>query len=259
MNCSNIMEHSDEYLDGMLSPEQMAEFEIHLNECSQCKKHVQELRNMLHIMASMEDDLPDGFHDRLHENLREEIEKSESASKNNPSRKWYRWGAGAAAVIVLLFSIKLVDTLNSRRKDSSNESIPFSRAKGDEDTSPDSIMKAAEAPDMAERSLEPLTPFSIAGDTNISYSSVPAESIQTNEINLYVYDGAGLKETLERIYLFAEPNSIPVIEETDNRVVVGITSEDQRAVLFSELINIGQIEETGIQGQDTVTIHIIAE
>lgn len=114
MNCKTIREWTDEYLDGMLPYESVTALEAHLKDCSSCLQYIKEMREMLSIMASIqEEELPSGFHQRLYARL-EAAAQEETAGRGHYLRgkRWIKWGAGIAAAVTLIFSIRLFSKTN---------------------------------------------------------------------------------------------------------------------------------------------------
>lgn len=273
MNCSIIRKHTDDYLDGFISDDLKTELEAHLIECPDCKKYMQEMNHILHTMASIEDeDLPEGFSERLHLRLQEEVSIDiQSPSKKLKSVKWYRWGAGLAAAIVLLLSIKLLDQTSPQPdKAAEDDSLRFS-VKSEEltdDANASNAPEILEAPESrkapgdvtAGEDLEtPTDDGSEAPETSensVMLAPFSLMSIQTNEIKLYIEDKSGI---VEKLYIVVEQNGISIIEEIENGLIVEVIDDEQRTILYAELANLGQIEEIGVQDGNMVTIHIIED
>jgi len=114
MNCNTIREWTDEYLDGMLSHESVKALEAHLENCPDCLQYINQAREMLGILTSIqEEELPEGFHHRLYERLEAAAEEKISVRLDNlQSKRWIKWGAGIAAAVTLIFSIHFFNKTN---------------------------------------------------------------------------------------------------------------------------------------------------
>jgi hypothetical protein len=152
LNCKTVKDLTDEYLDGMLSGEQKEEFESHLDTCPECTAFIQQMRQMLRFLSSMEEEeLPEGFQARLNERLQAAAEEETSAAKGFnrfiPDKKWLKWGAGLAAAIVLLLSVRLVSQLGGLP--GGNGALP------DATTEQGSSQKLSLQAEMAEQPVQP--------------------------------------------------------------------------------------------------------
>lgn len=110
-NCEDILDKTDDYLDGNLSDFECADFENHLKNCENCKKSVdfaRELNNVMHSMPSIEPPKD------LLENLHKEIGKSKKISFY---KKWQPYSALAACIMLaVVIKSNAVKDLNETSK-----------------------------------------------------------------------------------------------------------------------------------------------
>ena len=264
----------DDYLDGYISDDLKAELEAHLSEYPDCEKYMQEMSYILHTVALIEDEeLPEGFHERLHLRLQEEASRDiQPLFKKLKSNQWYRWGVGLAAAIVLLLSIKLLDQMSPLSdKSADDNSLRFSTnsEKLTDDANVPNAPESVQAPGGVEsrEGLEAREGLETPKDTDAGQVPESSErsmmlapfslmSIQTNEVNLYIKDKSGI---VEKLYIVAEQSGISIMEEIEDGLVFKVIDDEQRTILYAELVNLGQIEEIGAQDGDMVTIHIIVD
>ena len=104
--CENFAALLDPFIDGELSPEEMARVQAHLDECPACRAYVDDA---LAIRASFPDaedtPVPDGFAESVMARIRAEAaSQAEAAPQKKTSRPWLKALASLAAccAIVLL-------------------------------------------------------------------------------------------------------------------------------------------------------------
>lgn len=71
MNCRELLEQLNQYVDGDIDPALCEEIERHLADCDPCQVMVDTLRKTITIYKNGRPlELPPGFHKRLHQTLR---------------------------------------------------------------------------------------------------------------------------------------------------------------------------------------------
>ena len=70
--CQEVVELASEYLEGVMTPVQRTEFELHLNFCDGCFNFVEQVRTTVATAGSVsEEDIPDGVRAQLLEAFRD--------------------------------------------------------------------------------------------------------------------------------------------------------------------------------------------
>lgn len=70
--CQEIVSLASEYLEGAMTPEQMTEFELHLNFCDGCYRFVDQVRSTAAVARRLsEKDVPDDLKAELLDAFRE--------------------------------------------------------------------------------------------------------------------------------------------------------------------------------------------
>jgi anti-sigma factor RsiW len=80
VNCKGLIRELSAYLDGELATETLAEIEIHLERCKDCRVIVDTTRKTIQIYYNMQPlPLPDDVRQRLHEALKNRLGRRPSA------------------------------------------------------------------------------------------------------------------------------------------------------------------------------------
>jgi len=104
MDCKQIQQHVDDYLDGMLHHREMAEVEQHIEACSECRAVYDEARKLQDMLRNLPMvPLREGFFQQALQQAR----KANGVKK--PARKswWLASGGAIAASLVLMSSVSL--------------------------------------------------------------------------------------------------------------------------------------------------------
>ncbi|MBM7614828.1 DUF4349 domain-containing protein [Alkaliphilus hydrothermalis] len=114
MNCNQIEEYASMYIDGMLTEEEMINFNEHLKTCKNCSISVENLRTLVTTVNEMEEiDLPENFTLSLREKLLQEqevINKKDSNKWNKgPISSWKILSSIAAAFVIMSISMALLE------------------------------------------------------------------------------------------------------------------------------------------------------
>lgn len=106
MNCKQIQQHVDEYLDGMLPAEQLRMVEQHIQECSECRAEYDNAQTVQGMLQSLPDVQPrEGFFAAALQQAR--VVNGVKGSSHKKS--WWMASAGGAlaASLVLMSSVAL--------------------------------------------------------------------------------------------------------------------------------------------------------
>lgn len=106
MNCKQIQQHVDDYLDGMLTSEQLIEVEQHIQQCTDCRQvydDAKTVQNMLQNLPVVQ--ARDGFFTEAMQQAR----KANGVKKTSPKKSWWiaSGGGALAASLVLMSSVGL--------------------------------------------------------------------------------------------------------------------------------------------------------
>lgn len=100
-DCERALELISLDLDGALTPQERQELEAHLSACPDCAALARELGELHQSMRSLEEDVPEGFHqavmDRVHAEKVLPLPRKRSGSVS-----WRRWASLAAVFAVVL-------------------------------------------------------------------------------------------------------------------------------------------------------------
>ena len=76
MNCRGLIQEISAYLDGELGPELLADIEIHLERCKDCRLIVDTTRKTIEIYYSSQPlPLPTDVRERLHQALKKRLSR----------------------------------------------------------------------------------------------------------------------------------------------------------------------------------------
>lgn len=66
LSCQELIELVTDYIEGILSSEDRARFESHLNSCSGCRAYLAQVRRTIEIVGTLEkSDIPDDAREQL--------------------------------------------------------------------------------------------------------------------------------------------------------------------------------------------------
>ncbi len=108
MNCTSFRQHIDDYIDNSLSDTLKNEMHLHITECGECKRELEDMQKIVKCMNSMpEIPVPDDFLDKLNKRI-DETNTFTAAVRRFDRRKIfnYRTYSAAAACILLLVMVK---------------------------------------------------------------------------------------------------------------------------------------------------------
>lgn len=99
VDCLWVAQHTHAYLDGELNKKARAALEEHLAGCPDCAAQVQDVRDLLALVAACDDVQPDAA---LHESVMRSVREQPRARHATAPLNWRRIGAGLAAACLLL-------------------------------------------------------------------------------------------------------------------------------------------------------------
>lgn len=161
MTCKAIEERIDDYLDGLLSVEEISSFEAHLATCDACRESVEASQMVLEALKELPSmKLPEGFEAELHEALleaKEEMAKPEKLSVMNKfksrTKAWQRGLSYVAATFIIGFV-----GLSAWSGLSGNVLGGFSKSSNDMTTAEFAMSEPEMSRDMADGLVAPASP-----------------------------------------------------------------------------------------------------
>jgi hypothetical protein len=270
MRCKQMMEWTNEYLDGTLTDELKQEVEHHLNSCSHCARYLEEMQQVLKLLSAIgEEELPPGFEQRLHHRLRQAGRKTEAGlTRGRPwtSGQWVKWGTVLAVVSMLVFSVYLIKPFgfikydkngnNLSAQDSpAEESSDYKMHSSDGDTAMYEFEQPESSPEAARENAPIASSEADTADEILRAAEAPAE------ILLYVSkDGYIGEDIQEEIVFIAADSGMNILEQQQNQFILQVTEEGLSDKFFERLSRLGRVESSGLnRGEITITIQVIIE
>lgn len=111
MNCNKVKENLSSYIDNMLSEEEHKALELHLESCPECQQELEDLKQTIAILSSLEEITPPAsFRRELREKLEKSInnEQKKSSFFNGLISKWLKNLKSSAVVPVTISLILLI-------------------------------------------------------------------------------------------------------------------------------------------------------
>lgn len=267
MDCKDIMELINMYIDGMLDETDAHLLEEHFKKCPTCREQFEETKALVTLVKDLdEEELPSGFSERLHIRLENEIGKTRQSGPLH----WMKWVGMAAVIAVLLLSVRMLNILDLKgQKDA--EQPESSQAESEEwrgESTADTQEMSDEADtddarDMVTASEE--SAYKGAESDNGSHAPMEQENsaqktvdyIKSDIVELKVKDVCITPETLMAKVL---KHDIDVLDISETDITLQVTTIDQRKVLYEELKSLGTVKDIGQDYKaDIVSIIIIQE
>jgi len=282
MKCQEAKELFPVFIDGFLSPEETQELQMHLGECQECRKDLESLQELSHILQSMPDiPIPPEFKPALHARL---VEIS-FASKTEVIPFWQRRLAKpltiAAVFVFLIAAASLGNILGNTNHETisidNTNSVMSNSAMPESDMIADSGVVsnsgAAVDPGLAERK-------SISSDTEMAGGGVAFDAATTASDESM---SAGYDQNVERKVIRNASLSLEVPEyqeafdkisnvatQYQGYVVSGSSYTDEEGNISGGYISIrvaansldtalenisalGKVQSSGFSGQDVTT------
>ncbi len=229
MNCKHIDEYISLYIDDVLNERDKKEFEVHLNQCPQCKKKLKETQKLVSLIKEIgEEPLPQGFRDNL-------IKKLEGSRKMQ-TRNLLRWVGAMAGVIIIFLSVRALKDI--KFTDGIDREVMPSEEIAEDMVS--SIQNSADKFDASQEEGVSAETTSMENDLEDKRESIM--KIQSDLVELYVQDICISPETLK---LMVINNGLELIRSDEDSVVIEIKEEEERNILYKELSKMGEIRDIG--------------
>jgi hypothetical protein len=281
LNCKQVREWMNLWIDGVLEKQEQEIFNKHIMECKECRKELDEYTRMISLVQNMEEEeLPDGFHERLHQKLVEESKMARRSmrsmiSSNRPI-KLIKWIGAIAAVFVLLFSLGVLDNINfgykaETRNDMQMQSAESSGESANLDMA--SIYSESEEQEYKQQETESYNIAEAQGDSSVQMKFAEDAATQDtmrqdnteNDVGRIKTDFVKVKVqdvciTPFTIKMMAVNNGIDVIKSSEDSVILKLNNPEHREILYRELSRLGEVEEAGDDTESMqVTIVIVRE
>jgi anti-sigma factor RsiW len=293
MDCKTAREFITLYIDGMLDESDKLNIEAHLEECRECYKRFAEIKEVVTLLGELgEENVPDGFSKRLRIQLEAQQQISRQSNKGSRGKDgsyhWVKWVGMAAALAVIVLSIRMLGVLDLRNKaavsldesaangsagsvaiqDSYEEvpkiDSPDDQSAGYEHTSPREI-KEQNSQSINGESVETGEDTRGKGETKQETDSgispeentddAAADYIRSDVVELKVQDICVTPHNLMTKILQYDIN---ILDVDENSLTLQFTDNEQRRVLYKELKMLGTVSDTGEDfSSDNVTIVII--
>jgi len=265
------------WIDGVLDQQEQKRFIQHMESCENCRMELRKYKEMVFMLRNMEEQpLPAGFHERLSSRLAEEIQSSSQLiTKDDNHVKWIRWIGAVAAIFVLLFSFKALDSVDLLGgKQTRTEQSKADRMEAGsvmERSAQDSSFSITAAPEALEdipdsqndsfqaeaRVQEKMETYDEGSQVMQGLAEDDSETINTNILELRTQDVCVTPSTIK---MMAINYGIEVIKSNEDSVVLKITDSEQKKILYQELSKMGDVKDIGDEiDLGEVTIIIISE
>lgn len=270
MRCKQMMEWTNEYLDGTLTDELKQEVEHHLNSCSHCARYLEEMQQVLKLLSAMEEEeLPPGFEQRLHHRLRQtggKMKGGPADGRPRASGQWVKWGTVLAAAFMLVFFVYLIKPFGFIDYDKNGNNLSAQDSPAEESSDHDMHYSDGDAaiydfeqpessPEEAARENAPIAASEAdKEDEMLRAAELPAE------IFIYVpKDGYIREDFQEEIASIAADLRMSIVEQ-HNQFILQATEEVPGDELLERLSKLGRIESSGLsRGEMSITIQVIIE
>jgi hypothetical protein len=136
MICKECRQKISLYLDNQLLGEEKEEFELHIQECSECRNELEKIKNIVSELNAIPlEELPEGYCKKLHKRLT--VLEAEKKKRKIGNWHWKKYSLVAAALILILivpFALKMQMPLT---KQSNEMAQDYEYGVSDENTSMD--------------------------------------------------------------------------------------------------------------------------
>jgi len=261
MNCKKWNTIINEYIDNLLTADQKTAFELHLANCSDCSRQVQEFMEVGSMVKTLSQlDLPDDFEVKLRRAIvADELNRTTKDKKRTNFSGMIKWAGAAAAIFLILFgvltdrfSFNIFETEPQQEQQAMfMEAAPVQEEAVSEKVQNDAnLVPPSEVPTPAAVTVE--NEKDQIREARLYTAKI--SRIETNSIDLNVKSVIVTVDTLRDI---AYEHGIEVLDFSCQGITLSVT-EELREILYTELSRLGRIVETGDQyGTDAISIMIL--
>ena len=257
--CENFAALLDPFVDGELSPDEMARVQAHLDGCPACRAYVDDA---LAIRASFPDaedtPVPDGFAESVMARIRAEAaSQAEAAPQKKTSRPWLKALASLAACCAIVLLAAPMFSHSSKMEAVPAEASAAPAAAADTAASTERAMgfanTAEEAP--AEESREDLASSEL-------YDAAPAPSAAAgSDAKAHFKSDTSSWLTLTAEEAGSLLASFPPVEETETELRYELTSGELETLLAAlseaEIVPSGELHPT--ESEDSYVLVIVTK
>lgn len=223
--CENFAALLDPFVDGELSPDEMARVQTHLDECPACRAYVDDALAIRAAFPHVEDTLvPDGFAESVMAHIR-----AEAASKEKISRPWLKALASLAACCAIVLLVAPIFSGSAKTEApaaTADTAVPTERALSTEETTEETASAEAPAAETYDTTgtaeTESAAPAS-AAEPEEDQASLKSDS---PSVQMQAIDGG----TLSTLTLPSEAASLLAdftpVEETDTQARYELTRQE---------------------------------
>jgi len=260
MRCKQMMEWTNEYLDGTMTDEGKQEVEQHLSSCSLCTKYVEEQHKMLGLLSGLEEEeLPPGFKQRLLHRLQQSANQDKTKFSGTlwAQQPWLRWGAALAAVFALAFSAYLIQPFKLVQENQTKETPDIQMHSADGNAARYDVAPSEAAPDMDQDDIASL----VDEDAELAEDILEDAELPT-KIILYVSKDVGTsgEDIQSQILSIAAEFQLDELERQPNKIIFKKNNKVESDILVERLSQLGRIELSGWNTREnTLTIQVIIE
>jgi hypothetical protein len=262
MACKKWKKNINEYIDDLMPEVQKAAFESHMANCSDCRREVSELKEVVSLVKTLaQKDLPYDFESKLRRAIETDELRKASAIRRRDYSGFLKWAGAAAAIFLILFGIFTdrldLDILRTQPQQE-QQRIMMEAATEQEEAATDKAQNDANlmTPAPAEAPKPPAADLPGEKDSRLEARAFTADiaRIETNAIDLKV---DGVNVTVETLRSIAQEYGIEVLDYSCQGITLKV-EEEHREILYRELSHLGRIVETGDQiGTNTISIMIL--
>ncbi|HCS75960.1 MAG TPA: hypothetical protein DIW17_19060, partial [Clostridiales bacterium] len=136
MHCDKAEKTIEAYLENTPDSEKNLQLEMHLHDCPDCLRYMNELRQLQYLISNLEDEeVPSGFRERLIDRLQQTVPEERKKLEAGDIKKLqttYRqravtrntiikWAAGLAAIFALTLFLRIIPFFGNTSLDRSDD------------------------------------------------------------------------------------------------------------------------------------------
>lgn len=248
MDCEYFNKYISPYVDGMIDAKDKEALEKHLNQCSRCIAILHETREIIARVDELDEEiLPADFH----QSLLDRLGKGRNYMK---SMKWFKTAGVIVAIIVLLFSVKVIGNWGSMDKGKGLDDGTIQEENHEKEEKP---MIAMDENSIAQdKDTDNIEEKRESQSSKEDKDEGDVKMIRSESVEVYVQDVCITPQTLQ---FMAANNDLDLIEMEDSSATFGIKNDEHRVILYEELSKMGEVKETGDNiGGNQVKVVIIS-
>lgn len=227
MDCRNFEELSSLYIDNMLSKEEAASFEAHLENCEECNMKLKNLQLIVESMNEIDEiELPDNFT----ASLREKLQEIEVKPKKKKWQNWKVFSAVAAGLLVTVLTASLLNQDDFKMRNDEPSTQNYSLNQHD-----DSARVRGEEAEMAENAI----PQESAKEKALTFNKnadLSGGSLESQEMTI-MKNTVDSRKLIEQGNILLETENFDQIYESITELVSASNGYIQRSESYYRLLN----------------------